>query len=93
MPREDGVRGDDRRDLREELPSERLTLRGKPATLVIRQSEAATTRVELLLENAVLLDQVDDRRSLPSAHPRRERGEEELERKVEIQGSSLAPEP
>ena len=59
MPAQDRVRRDDRRHPSKEAASQWLSPRSQAHTLIVRQPQA--TPPELLLEHAVLLDQVLDR--------------------------------
>ncbi len=58
VPGQDRVRGDDRRHLSQDPPTERLPLRGQPPTFVIAQTKSPST--ELSLQDAVLVDEVVD---------------------------------
>ncbi len=77
VPAQDGVRGDDRRDLSEDLASELLAFDGESTALPVSQTNALAA--ELLLEDAIFLDQVLDGLGLMSVDPARERGKEELQ--------------
>ena len=68
----------DRRDLPERLLAQRLALRRETPALVIGESEAPPARLELFLEDAVLLDQIGDHAGLLAVGPRREGRQEEL---------------
>ncbi len=67
MPPQDRGWGDDGRDLTQQPTSESLALRGETAALVIGEPEPSTP--ELLLEDAVLLNQVLDRTLLLAVNP------------------------
>ncbi len=67
LPAHDRVWRDDRRHSAKQAPPELLTLRRKTAPLVVRQVQ--TTTAELLLEDAVLLDQAFDRLLLLPVDP------------------------
>ena len=69
MPAHDRVRRDDGRHLVEDLPAQAFGLGCQPAALVVGQPE--TPSLELLLENAVLLEQIGDHVLLMSVHPPR----------------------
>ena len=58
VPAQDGVGGDDAGDLTQQLAAEGVAPRCESAPLVIRQSK--TLAAHLLLEDAVLLDEVGD---------------------------------
>ena len=77
MPAHDGVGRDDGRDLREQSSTEGLPLCCQPSALVVSQTNAPAA--ELLLEDAIFLDQVLDGLGLMSVDPARERGKEELQ--------------
>ena len=67
MPGQNRVGRDDRSDLPQHLPPERLPFRGQPAALVVSQAHSAATGLDLLFEDAILVNQVlDDSRLLPT---------------------------
>ncbi len=77
MPDENRVGCDDGGDLGEQPAAEHLALRGEPAALVVGQPESLAA--ELLLEHAVLFDEVIDDLGLAAVGPAGEGGEEQLE--------------
>ena len=77
VPAQDGVRRDDRRDLGQELSTESLALGCEPPALVVGQPE--TLSAELLLEDAILLDEVVDGLGLMAVDPAHEGGEQKLQ--------------
>ena len=79
MPGQDGVRGHDRGDLLKESATQRLPLGGQPAALVVGEAEAATARLKLLLQDAVLFYEIGDRTGLATANPASEGGQKEAE--------------
>ena len=76
MPAQDRVGRDDRRDLVENTTTEDLAPRRKPAALVVGPSKASI--VELLLEPAVLFDEILDGRGLVAIDPGGEGCQESL---------------
>jgi hypothetical protein len=85
MPAHDRVRRHDRRNTTEKASSELLSLLGQPAALIVRESNSAAT--ELLLEDAVLFDQVLDRALLLSADPADGGQEQGAKREAVVQHS------
>ena len=77
MPAQDGVRGDDGRDLVEETTTEGLALGCESSALVVVEPEGLA--VELFFEDAVLLDEVLDDLVLLAIEPAGERGQEDRE--------------
>ncbi len=78
MPSQDGVRGDDGRDVHESSASEGLPQYSQPPPLRIGQPQASAT--ELLLEDSVLLPQVLDGGFLLACDPAGHGGDEDLPR-------------
>ena len=77
VPAQDGVGCDDGGNLAEQSTTEDLALRSESTSLVVGQAQAFAA--ELLLQHAVLLDEVVDGLGLVAVDPAGERGEEELE--------------
>ena len=77
VPAEDGVGCHDRRDASEDSASQDFALRGETPALVV--GEAQTLASELLLEDAVLLDEVGDDIGLVPAHDAGKGEEEDLQ--------------
>ena len=75
VPPEDGVRGDDARDVAETTPTEGLSLHRQAAPLVVSEPGPAATA--LRAQDAVLLEQVVDGRLLLAVDPAREQKQEE----------------
>jgi hypothetical protein len=72
VPRQDRIRRDDRRDLAQDLATERFSFHGQASALRIGETDTLPARFELFLENPVLFDQVGDDPGLLSACPGRE---------------------
>jgi len=68
----------DRGDPPQDLSAERLSFGGQSATLIVSESQASPARLELLLQDAVLFNQVGDHARLMTANPTGESGQEEL---------------
>jgi len=77
VPAEDRVWRHDGRHLSEESPVQDVPLYCEPAALIIVEPQASTA--ELLLQHAVLLDEIGDDVGLLAVDPAGERGEEEPE--------------
>jgi hypothetical protein len=77
VPTQDGVGSGERRDARKEPASEGPALRGEAAALVV--GEPSPPAAELLLQDAVLLDQVGDGRGLLAVDPASEGRQRGLE--------------
>jgi hypothetical protein len=77
VPTQNGVRGDDGADASENAATEDLAFGCESTALVIGESKASAT--ELLLQHAILFDEVINDLPLMAVDPASERGEEELE--------------
>ncbi len=66
-------------DPSQDLSAERLSFGGQSATLVVGETQASPARLKLLLQDAVLFNQVGDHSRLLAADPTGERGQKELE--------------
>jgi hypothetical protein len=78
MPRQDGVRGNDRGHFLEVLPAHRVALCSQPTALIVRQEQSPSTT--LLLQDLVRLDQVLDHPLLVPSDPALNGQEEAPER-------------
>jgi hypothetical protein len=73
VPREDRIGRYDGRDRPENLPAQRLPFGGQPTTLIVGEPQAFPARLELLLQNTILFDQVDNYMRLATANSASER--------------------
>ncbi len=89
MPAQDCVRRHDSRHLAQDSSAKGLTLRGEPSALVVGESDALAA--ELLLEDAVLFNEVVDGLSLLAVEPACARGDEELKREGIGHGALYRP--
>ena len=87
MPPEDGIRRDQRRDLREHSTSQALAEDGETPPFVVTQLQAST--VQLSLENPVLLAQKCDYVPLLPFEPSEQRRDKEMQRNHGAQSTSL----
>ena len=67
MPGEQGLRGDDRGDLRQQLPSQTFGLGGQAPALTVGEPQLSS--VELFSQNAILLSQLVNCEQLMLVHP------------------------
>jgi len=79
VPREARIRRYDGRDRPQNPPAQRFSRRCQPPTLVVGETQASPGRLELLLQNAVLFDQVGNHARLATANSASERSQEELQ--------------
>ncbi len=79
VPGQDRIGRYNRGDLVQDLSAERFPLSCQSSTLVVSETQAPPARLELLLKNTVLFDQVTDHGRLLAADPARERRQQELE--------------
>jgi hypothetical protein len=77
VPAEQRVRGDDRRDLAQRLPTQPVGLRGESPPVVIGQPHAPPT--QLPPQHPILFDEVRDNLPLATIQPGGEADEQELE--------------
>jgi hypothetical protein len=75
VPSQDRVGCHDGGNLAQDLPPERLALRGQSPMLVVGQEHALAARLDRFFQDAVLLDQILDDAGLLSANPACERDE------------------
>ena len=79
MPPRDRVGRHDGRDRRKNLAAQWFAYGSQPATLVIREKHSFPAGLELLLENAVLFNQIGDRTSLLTTDPASHHDDEKSE--------------
>ena len=79
VPTQDRIRGDDARDLRQDLPAEFVTAHSESTTLGVRQ--AKRPRAQVFSEDPILLPEIVDQIVLVTVHPASEREDEELQRR------------
>ena len=79
MPCQDRIGRYDGGDLTQDLPAQWLPFGCQSATLVIGKMPSLPARLELLLQDAILFDQVGDNGRLLATDPPGERSQEELE--------------
>ena len=77
--RQDRIRGDDARDLRQDPPAEFVTAHSESTTLGVRQ--AKRPRAQVFSEDPILLPEIVDQIVLVTVHPASEREDEELQRR------------
>ena len=79
VPTQDRIRGDDARDLRQDLSAEFVTAHSESTTLGVRQ--AKRPRAQVFSEDPILLPEIVDQIVLVTVHPASEREDEELQRR------------
>ena len=87
MPSEDRVRRDDRRDLAQHASAHLVPTNGEPTPLVIAEPE--TPALELLPQDAILLDQVRHGLLLASIQPADQRRQQHAEKKCVDYGATV----
>ncbi len=79
VPTQDRIRGDDARDLRQDLSAEFVTAHSESTTLGVRQ--AKRPRAQVFSEDPIRLPEIVDQIVLVTVHPASEREDEELQRR------------
>ena len=79
VPAKDRVRGDDARDLPEDLPAEFVAAHSESPTLSVGQ--AKRPRAQVFPEDPILLPEIFDQIVLVAVHPASEREDKELQRR------------
>jgi hypothetical protein len=78
VPRQNRNWGHNGGDLAQDLPAKRLALGRQSTTLFVGETQASPARFQLLLQNAILFNQVRNQVRLLTPDPSSERGQEKL---------------